>query len=196
MAERKLGSDRRMGPVGSDTWHLMLDGAEHILRDEGHAALTSRRIADRIGVKQRLVYYYFHTMDDLVVALFRRSSERDLQRLRDVGASELPLRQLWEICFHSHDARLISEYMALANQLAELRAEVIRFIEESRAIQVRAIAAAIERQASKTALPAAAIAVMATSIGLSLNREEQLGVTSGHAEALQVLNAFLVDLEG
>lgn len=195
MATRKLGSERRMGPVGSDTWHLMLDGAEDILREEGHAALTSRLIAERVGVKQRLVYYYFHTMDDLVVALFRRSSERDLQRLRDVSASELPLRQLWKICFHSHDARLISEYMALANQLAELRAEVIKFIEESRAIQVLAITAAIQRQSSKTAIPAAAIAVMATSIGLSLNREEQLGVKSGHAEVLAVLNAFLKDLE-
>jgi AcrR family transcriptional regulator len=50
-------SDRRMGPPGSDNWHAMLDGAEAILRDEGHAALTSRAVAERIGVKQRLVYY-------------------------------------------------------------------------------------------------------------------------------------------
>lgn len=196
MAARKLGSDRRMGPVGSETWHLMLDGAQDILREEGHANLTSRRIAEQIGVKQRLVYYYFHTMDDLVVALFRRSSERDLQRLRDVSASDMPLRQLWEICFHSHDARLISEYMALANQLTELRAEVIRFIEESRAIQVEAIAAALRRRPKASKLPPVAIALMATSIGLSLNREEQLGVQSGHAETFAVLDAFLGELEG
>ena len=116
-----------MGPQGSEVWHTMLDGAEDILREEGHAALTSRRIAERIGVKQRLVYYYFHTMDDLIVALFRRSSERDLARLQEVSAAPKPLQELWEICFHSHDARLISEYMALANRIPDLRAEVIKF---------------------------------------------------------------------
>lgn len=196
MTEKKVGPNRRMGPVGSEIWHAMLDGAEGILREEGHAALTSRRIAERIGVKQRLVYYYFHTMDDLIVAMFRRSSERDLQRLKEVSRSERPLRQLWEICFDSHDARLISEYMALANRLPDLRAEVIRFIEESRAIQVRAIAEAIERHPGKSRLPAVTLALMATSMGLSLNREEQLGVRSGHAETFAVLNAFLEELEG
>lgn len=36
---------------------------------------------------------------------------------------------------------------------------------------------------------------MATSIGLSLNREEQLGVRSGHAETFAILNEFLDGLE-
>lgn len=184
-----------MGPPGSEVWHAMLDGAEDILRDEGHAALTSRRIAERIGVKQRLVYYYFHTMDDLVVALFRRSSERDLLRLQEVSASDIPLRELWEICFHSHDARLISEYMALANRIPDLRDEVIRFIEESRAIQVEAIAAALARSGVKDSLPAAAIATLATSVGLSLNREQQLGISSGHEAVLGVVDGFLKALE-
>jgi len=195
MTETKAGPNRRMGPVGSEIWHSMLDGAEDILREEGHAALTSRRIADRIGVKQRLVYYYFHTMDDLVVAMFRRSAERDLKKLEDVSKSQTPLRQLWEICFHSHDARLISEYMALANTITELRAEVIRFIEESRAIQIRALEDAIARRKKKGSLPASVIALMATSIGLSLNREEQLGVRMAHAETFAVLNAYLDELE-
>jgi AcrR family transcriptional regulator len=191
----KVGPNRRMGPVGSEIWHSMLDSAEDILREEGHAALTSRRIADRLGVKQRLVYYYFHTMDDLIVAMFRRSSERDLARLEEVSKAEMPLRQLWEICFHSHDARLISEYMALANTLVDLRQEVISFIEKSRDIQIEAINKTADRQTTNPKLPASAIALIATSIGLSLNREEQLGVKSGHVETFAVLNEFLSVLE-
>jgi AcrR family transcriptional regulator len=184
-----------MGPPGSETWHAMLDAAEDILREEGHAQLTSRRIAERIGVKQRLVYYYFRTMEDLIVEMFRRSSERDLQRLHEVSASPQPLHQLWEICFHSHDARLISEYMALANHIPDLRTEVIKFIEESRAVQIAAISAALIRHPGKSRIRAAGLAVMATSIGLSLNREEQLGVRSGHAEIFDVLNEFLSSIE-
>src|ERR1043166_1173025 len=58
----------------------MLDGAEGILRDEGYAALTSRAVAERCGVKQRLVYYYFQTMDELIVETFRRMAVRELER--------------------------------------------------------------------------------------------------------------------
>lgn len=195
MTARKLGSDRRMGPAGSENWHAMLDSAEDILREEGHAALTSRRIAERVGVKQRLVYYYFRTMDDLIVEMFRRSSARDLVRLREVAASSAPLRQLWEISYLSHDARLISEYIALANRIPELRVEVIKFIEESRMIQFEAITAAMESRSVKSRISAKGIAFMATSIGLSLNREEQLGVRSGHDEVVAVLDEFLTELE-
>jgi AcrR family transcriptional regulator len=184
-----------MGPPGSENWHAMLDAAEDILREEGHAQLTSRLIAERIGVKQRLVYYYFHTMEDLIVELFRRSSERDMQRLREVSVSPKPLRQLWEICFHSHDARLISEYMALANHIPDLRVEVIKFIEESRAVQIAAIAAAQERHPGNDWIKASGLALLATSIGLSLNREEQLGVHLGHPEIFEVLGEFLDQLD-
>ena len=69
MTSNQQRSERRMGPAGSENWHAMLDGAEAVLREEGQAALTSRRIAEQIGVKQRLVYYYSSTMDDLIIAL-------------------------------------------------------------------------------------------------------------------------------
>lgn len=193
MTAQKLGPNRRMGPVGSENWHAMLDGAEHILREEGHAKLTSRRIADQVGVKQRLVYYYFHTMDDLIVAMFQRSSDRDLRQLREIAGSPMPLRRLWAMAAHSHDARLISEYMALANRIPALKAEVIRFIDESRAIQVAAITQAQAACDAAPQLPASALAIIATSVGLSLNREEQLGLSSGHAD-MQAVLAGLLDL--
>ena len=195
MTGRKIGSDRRMGPPGSENWHAMLDGAEEILREEGHAALTSRRIADRIGVKQRLVYYYFRTMDDLIVELFRRSSMRDLERLREAGATDHTLREIWNTSIGSTDARLISEFMALANRIDDLKSEVVHFIEESRAIQVAAITAAFQRKSAKPGIAAAALAILATSTALALSREQQLGITAGHPEMLGVVEALLEGLE-
>jgi AcrR family transcriptional regulator len=156
MATVKPGPARRMGRAGSQNWHSMLDGAEDILREEGHVELTSRRIAERIGVKQRLVYYYFHTMDDLIVALFRRLSERELKRLEDSLGSPQALREIWNTNISGTDARLISEFMALANRIPDLRAEVIHFIEVSRSIEVGAVEAAMKRNASSHQLPAAA----------------------------------------
>jgi len=184
-----------MGPAGSENWHAMLNGAEDILREEGHAELTSRRIAERIGVKQRLVYYYFHTMDDLVVALFHRLSERELKRLRDALTSPHTLREIWNTNVSSTDTRLISEFMALANRIPELRAEVIHFIEESRAIEIEALEAAAKRNSVDKRLPPAALAIIASSVALSLSRERQLGVTSGHDAVLALVDAFLTDVD-
>ena len=185
---------RRMGPAGSANWHAMLDGAEDILRDEGYAALTSRRIAERIGVKQRLVYYYFQTMDDLIVATFRRLSVRELERLSEALKSERPLREVWDVCIHTTDARLISEFMALASRIEGLRAEVINFIEKSRTIQVKALSATLKRKA-KGSIPPAGLAMLATSVALSLNREAQLGVKAGHKEIMAVISEFLSEAE-
>ena len=185
---------RRMGPEGSANWHAMLDGAESILREEGYAALTSRRIAERIGVKQRLVYYYFQTMDDLVVAMFRRLSVRELERSRQALKSERPVREIWDVCIHTSDARLISEFMALANRIEGLRTEVIHFIEESRAIQAKALSAALKRKA-KGRVPPIGLAMLATSLALSLNREAELGVSAGHREIMKVIKDFLAEVE-
>ena len=203
MSATQEKSDRRMGPPGSGNWHAMLDGAEAVLRDDGHAALTSRRIAERIGVKQRLVYYYFATMDDLVIDLFHRMSVRELERLRMAAASNLPLREIWDVCINTTDARLISQFMALAGRIEALGKEVIHFIEESRAIQVAALAEALQRMPQGSgqgtgpgaAPDPAAVAIIATSVALTLTRERQLGTDAGHAAVLALFEKFLGSIE-
>lgn len=187
--------ERRMGPPGSDNWHAMLDSAETILRDEGNAALTSRRVAEVTGVKQRLVYYYFRTMDDLIVETFRRSSERELKRLQAAAASHTAVREIWDVCVRTADARLISEFMALANRIEGLKSEVIHFIEKSREIQVSALADALARAPHASRLPPSSIAIIATSLALSLSREEQLGVSSGHDDVMELIKGFLSAVE-
>lgn len=184
-----------MGPEGSGNWLAMLDGAEAILREEGHAALTSRRVAERIAVKQRLVYYYFRTMDDLVISLFRRMSERELMRLKAAAMQPQPLRTLWKISLHSTDSRLIAEFMALASRIDGLRREVIYFIEAAREIEVSVLTAAMNRVPQAGNMGPTGLAVTITSLALLLSRESQLGVSSGHAEIISALDAFLDQVE-
>ncbi|WP_254514945.1 TetR/AcrR family transcriptional regulator [Novosphingobium sp. G106] len=186
---------RRMGPAGSANWLAMLDGAEDILREEGYAALTSRAVAERIGVKQRLVYYYFATMDDLIVETFRRLSVRELERMRQIAATPRPLHELWDVLITTTDARLITEFTALANRSEGLRVEVIAFIEQSRAIQVEALTAALKAKGRDTAIAPIGLVLLATSAALSLTREAELGVTAGHVELAGAIGAFLREVE-
>ena len=187
---------RRMGPSGSANWHAMLDAAEDVLREEGYGALTSRRVAERVGIKQRLVYYYFRTMDELIVEMFRRLSVRELESLRVAASSQRPLTEIWQIGIHTNDdSKIISEFMALANHLPALRTEVITFIEEARRIQVAALTAALKKKGAQRYLPASALAIIATSVALSLSREAELGITAGHATVMEVIRRHLRELE-
>jgi AcrR family transcriptional regulator len=184
-----------MGPEGSATWTLLLEAAEGILRDEGYGALTSRRVAARAGVKQQLVYYYFRTMDDLIVEALRRMCQRELARLAAAAASPRPLHELWGACVETSDQRLIVELMALANRSEGVRAEVIGFIEESRRLQAEAVSRAVRARDGASPLSPMVITVLATSVALALNREASLGVVMGHGEVERLIAEVLGALE-
>jgi AcrR family transcriptional regulator len=180
-----------MGPPGSAIWNAMVEAAERILIEEGYAALTSRGVAERIGVKQRLVYYYFHTMDDLIVATFRAGCAKELERLEKALTSKDPVGEMWDVYVHTSDARLISEYMALSNRIEALRVEVKKHIEASRKLHVAALTKAMGGKGKRGDLPPVAAAIFATSAALALHREAKLGVRTGHAEIKAVINSFL-----
>ncbi len=169
----------------------MLDAAHDILREQGYSALTSRSIAERIDVKQRLVYYYFRTMDELVVETFKRGAAAELDRLRKALACRYPLKEVWDVCVHTADTRVTSEFMALANRNPALREEVIKHIEACRRLQVAALSQVMEGKAEGNSLTALAATIFATSAALTLHREAQLGTRMGHADIMAAIEGFI-----
>ena len=63
--------------------------------EEGYAAVTSRRVAERAGLKPQLVHYYFRTMEDLFLAVFRRRAEAGPGGAHHALQSPQPLWALW-----------------------------------------------------------------------------------------------------
>ncbi len=92
-----MASNRRIGAEDSETRAALLDATEQLMLEDGYAAVSSRRIAGRAGLKPQLVHYYFRTMDDLFLAAFRRRAEAGLERQVQAIASEQPLRALWAL---------------------------------------------------------------------------------------------------
>ena len=74
-----MASPRRMGSPEAKNRAALLDAAEQIMLEEGNPAASSRRVAEKAGLKHQLVHYYFHGMDELFTASFRRSAERGLR---------------------------------------------------------------------------------------------------------------------
>src|SRR5204862_1290886 len=102
-------SPRRIGAEDSKTRAQLLDAAEHLLLEEGYAAVTSRRVAAKAGLKPQLVHYYFRTMDDLFVQVFRRRAEQNVERLRKAVEADGSLRNLWALNADSRGARFNTE---------------------------------------------------------------------------------------
>lgn len=186
---------RPMGQRGSTNWHSMLDAAEEILRDEGYRFLTTRRIADKLGVKQRLVYYYFKTMDDLIVEAFRKVAKREVERLELAVHSDKKLQELWKVCVYTLDPKLIAEFMALANRIDALRQEVIDFIKTSRRLQVEALSACLSGNPALTRITPNALAILGSSAALSILRERDLGISLAHEGTLSLIAKFLTSAD-
>ncbi|HEY4545547.1 MAG TPA: helix-turn-helix domain-containing protein [Pedomonas sp.] len=88
---------RRMGPENSEVRARFIDAAEATLCEEGYHAISARQIAAKAGLKTQLLYYYFKTMDDLLLAVVGRANEKRQIRFDAAMASPSPLRALWEL---------------------------------------------------------------------------------------------------
>lgn len=174
-------SSRRLGAPDSKTRSRLVDAAEQLLLAEGYAAVTSRRVAGRAGLKPQLVHYYFRTMDDLFVEVFRRRADENLERFERALAADASLATLWRLNADPRGAAFMIEFVALANHRKEIRAEIARYAERWRAAQLAAVTAALEAaDIPDDRLPPAVALLVMTGLGQVLAIERAIGVTSAH----------------
>jgi AcrR family transcriptional regulator len=192
-----MASPRRIGTEDSKTRAALLDAAERVMVEDGYAAATSRRVAARAGLKPGLVHYYFRTMDDLFIALFRRRAEQGLEKQAKALASAQPLWSMWELAADRLNTTLMMELMALANHRKRLKAEIAAHSERSRGFQIEAASGLVERYGfADDPNAAVTIMVLMSSISLLLTIEDTFGIARGHAEAIALVERYLHDLEG
>ena len=172
-----MTAPRRIGATDSKTREQLVQAAERVLMDEGYAAVTSRRVAAAAGLKPQLVHYYFRTMDDLFVEVLRRNADRSLAHAERVLSEDGSLAALWSLNNDPRGARFLVEFAALANHRKEIRAEMARYAKRNRAMQLKALKAALP---DDTVPPMVALLLM-TGLGQVLGIEQALGVTEGHA---------------
>jgi AcrR family transcriptional regulator len=189
-------SSRRIGSEDSRTRAQLLDAAEQLMREQGYAAVTSRRVATEAGLKPQLVHYYFRTMDDLFLALFRRGAEENIDRFERAIAEDGSLTNLWRLNTDPRGVSLTLEFVALANHRKELRAEIARYAERFRAAQVDAVQRALAGSGIEDdQLPAVVALLTMTGLAQVLALEDTLGVTSGHDRTVEFVEREIARLE-
>jgi TetR/AcrR family transcriptional regulator len=186
-----VASGRRRGVESSATRAILIEAAGRLIREEGYAAVTARRVASEAGLKPQLVHYYFSTMDDLFVAVVRRGGELMLEQVATALASGEPLRAVWHLSREAWASSTSMEYLALANRRKAVRNEVRRFSEQVRSVQLAALTRFFEERGIDPSIDPIVTLVLMSSVSQLLMLEEALGMSLGHAETAAFIEGVL-----
>lgn len=186
---------RRTGSTDSATRTKLLDAAEKLLRQEGYAAVTSRRVGNEAGVKPQLVHYYWSSMDDLFIEIFRRRAEQNLARFEQAIAADGSLRNLWRMNLDPRGAQFTIEFVALANHRKAIGGEIAKYATRFRVAQLEALRNALKMAGvEQDELSPTTILLLMTGLSQILALEQGFGFSEGHAEVLAEIDAWLLSI--
>src|SRR5262249_20419436 len=144
-----------------------------------------------------LVHYYFGTMDDLFVAVFRRNAERGAHRMRGALASSQPLWSVWDALHDQSSTALMTEFIALANHRKAVKAVMVENSRKFRPMQLDGLANVLESYGLDPGeWPPAAVIVLLSGISRYLRTDEAFGVGLGHDETVDLVERHIRSLEG
>jgi AcrR family transcriptional regulator len=173
--------------------------ATRLMLEEGHGAVTARRVATEAGVNSGLVHYYFRNMNELFLAVFRQGAEANLRRQARALAAPAPLRSYWKVNTDPRGAklvRLLLEFTALAQSQEEIRAEVSAYAERFREAEKKAFAQVFAaRGADAKLISPAALSVLIDGASRAIAMERAIGFTDGHAEVIALVDEYLRQLD-
>jgi AcrR family transcriptional regulator len=173
----------------------LLDAAERVLVTAGYAGITTRRLAEEAGVNHGLVHYYFGSVENLLVRMLERFTERLIARQREMYAADMPFLEKWRTAMRylmSEDfayEKVWLELQALAWNHPDLRESVARVDAEWRAVLTDAFEQPHRQLGVEMPLEALVSLVMTFNLGIMLERLS--GVDEGHQQLLEWIDAFL-----
>jgi AcrR family transcriptional regulator len=174
----------------------LLDAAERLLVDVGHAGITTRRLAEEAGVNNGLVHYYFGSIENVLVRTLERFTDRLIARQRALYADpDVPFIEKWRTAMRflvSEDVeyeKVWYELQALAWNRPELRERVDQVNAGWRLVLTEAFAEPRKRYGIEMPLDALVSLVITFNEGIILERLS--GVEEGHRELLDWIDAWL-----
>ena len=173
----------------------LLDAAERVLVDAGYTGITTRRLGEEAGVNHGLVHYYFGSVENLLVRMLERFTERLITRQREMYATEMPFLEKWRTAMRylmSEDfayEKVWLELQALAWNRPELQERVDHVNAEWRAVLLEAFAEPRKHYGIEMPLEALVSLVMTFNEGIMLERLS--GVTKGHQQLLEWIDRWL-----
>ncbi len=173
-----------------------MDAVEVVMQSDGYAALSARSVAKAAGLKYQIVFYYFETMEDLILETYRRRIQRVLERTEEALKSERPLHAFWEASRNPSDSALSMEFMAMSNHNQAVRAETMALGEHLRMLVAKALSGRVGNALEDgAAITPAAVSMAFSAVAGVLGFEAALGISAGHVETEALVDWCLTRLE-
>ena len=177
----------------------LLDAAERLLVERGHAGITTRKLAAEAGVNHGLVHYYFGSLENVLARTLERFTERMIARQRNLYSADIPFIEKWRTAMRYLEAdreyqKVWWELQALAWNRPELRERVAHVNDEWRSVLTEAFREPHRRYGIELPLDALVSLVITFNEGIIFERLS--GVTTGHAELLGWIDDWLQAKEG
>jgi len=173
----------------------LLDAAERLLVEVGHAGITTRRLADAAGVNHGLVHYYFGSMENVLIRALERFTDRLITRQRALYAADVPFIEKWRTAMRllvSDDlvyGKVWLELQALAWNNEVLRSRLADVDAEWRAVLTEAFTQ--PREHLEVDMPPDALVSLVMTFNLGIMLERQSGIDTGHLELLAWIDQWL-----
>src|SRR5215212_3358078 len=173
----------------------LLDAAERLLVEVGHAGITTRRLAEEAGVNHGLVHYYFGSNENLLARALERFTERLVERQRALYAADEPFVEKWRTAMRYLMSEDVSyqkawlELQALAWNDADLRTRLARVNAEWRSVLTEAFEGPHRELGLELPLDALVSLVMTFNTGIMVERLG--GIEAGHRELLDWIDGWL-----
>lgn len=185
------------------TAEALLDAAERLLIEVGYGELSSRRITDKAGQAHGSIRYHFGTLEDLVVAVVERTTERVVERQLAMYTADMPFRQKWRqaMVWFEEDLttgypKLLAELFAAAWNVPACRSGLRRTNETwARVLGEAAKHAAREYSVDADDTVVAGVAGLIATSQLGMLFQRLAGADVDHAEIIAVIELAIDQLE-
>jgi AcrR family transcriptional regulator len=174
----------------------LLDAAERLLIASGYAGLTTRRVAAEAGVNHGLVHYYFGSMEELLLQVLERFTDRLIARQTEMYEADVPFLDKWRTAMRWLEQDVDSGYpkvwwelQAMAWNHPGMLERLERVDDIWRTLLRTHFASALDEYGIDFPLEATVSLVMAFNKGIQI--EQLSGITNGHRELLGWIDAWL-----
>jgi AcrR family transcriptional regulator len=185
-----------------DTEQKFLDAAERLLVRVGHAGITTRALAAEAGANQGLVHYYFGSLEEVLLRVLNRFTERLIARQRAMYSADVPFLEKWRTAWRFQEEDLAAGYpkiwfelQALAWNRPELRLRIAAVNAEWRAVLREAFDRALREYGKEKELPLEAVTAMVMTFALGYMLERLSGIQEGHEALLGWVDGWIESLE-
>lgn len=170
----------------------ILDAASTLMREEGYAAVTSRRVAERAGLKSQLVHYHFGSMDELFLDLLRQNDKVHFAKRLTALTSDDPLGNLWNQDRDQEGAELVVELTAAANHRKVLKDELAEAMLRFRLLYNTLISKYFEENSIEPGEHTPqVVSFLIMSVAARLISETSIGVTEGHDAVIAFMESLM-----